>query len=254
MLQVLKGYRLVRDRHLPPANARPPSNQRPGVHRIYKVGRTVYKPMITSAGLRGPDGTIISCPRTSDRLLWDSRKDIWTSDPPTGCTATPILDHYFATGNRCPSLPPAPAPDLLDISKHILRSSGSAPGVDNRPYEIYHCGVSFVANLIGQGFHCSDIAHLDTDHTIGPSVDLGVWIPKKEGADTPSGQRPLQLPTTLRRLFGSCLMAVVGPVVEPLLSSHQSAIRGGSCGLNISDAVRHLASSPQTPEAIWLDF
>ena len=50
---------------------------------------------------------------------------------------------------------------------------------------------------------------------LGPNEDLSVWIPKKEDADTSAGQRPLQLPATLRRHFGSALMSVVGPDIEP---------------------------------------
>lgn len=130
--------------------------------------------------------------------------------------------------------------------------------MDNRPYEVYHHRVSFVANLIGQAIHIADSPWLDVAQALGPSEDLGVWIPKKEEADTTSGQRQLQLPSTLRRIFGGGLMAVVGPAVEPLLSTHQSAIRGGSCGPNIPDASHHLASTPCSappdPGTIWSDI
>ena len=129
--------------------------------------------------------------------------------------------------------------------------------MDNRPYEVYHHSVSFVATLIGQAFHIADLPQLDVAQTLGPSIDLGVWIPKNEGAGTTSGQRPLQLPSTLRCIFGGCIMAVVGPAIEPLLSAHQSAIRGGSCCPNISNAVYHLAScpcgAPPVPGSLWSD-
>ena len=225
LLNVLKGFRQVTDQHKPPAHIRPPCSNRVSIHRTYKVGRAVYKARLTTAGLKDEDGSLITCARKTDSLLWNSRKAIWTSDPPQGCAAGPILDHYFGDSLRTADLPAHPAPSLSSIAQHIQRCGGSAPGVDNRPYEVYHHGVSFVATLIGQAFHIADLPQLDVAQTLGPSIDLGVWIPKKEGADTTSGQRPLQLPSYLRRIFGGCIMAVVGPAVEPLLSAHQSAIR-----------------------------
>ena len=50
-------------------------------------------------------------------------------------------------------------------------------------------------------------------------------------------------------------MAVVGPLVEPGFSDDQAAIRGGSCGRNITLAVEHLASwdsgEDRAPTALW---
>lgn len=80
---------------------------------------------------------------------------------------------------------------------------------------------------------------------LGPATDLLVWIPKKDGVETTAGQRPLQLPSTLRRLFGSCLMDVVGPLVEPRFSIDQSAVKGGSCARNITVAYQHLTLEPE---------
>ena len=76
--------------------------------------------------------------------------------------------------------------------------------------------------------------------SIGPSRDLLIWIPKKEGADLPAGQRPLQLPSCLRRVFGGCLIGIVGPAIEPGFTRDQSAIKGGSCARNIGLAYQHL--------------
>eukprot|EP00972_Heterocapsa_arctica_P005721 845635-Heterocapsa_arctica.AAC.1 len=76
---------------------------------------------------------------------------------------------------------------------------------------------------------------------LGANTDLLLWIPKKEGAEKPDGQRPLQLPTCFRRLFGSIIMGIVGPIVEPQLTPRQASVRGGSCGPNITLAYQHLA-------------
>ena len=71
-------------------------------------------------------------------------------------------------------------------------------------------------------------------------MDLLIWIPKVEGDPSVLAQRPLQLPTCLRRLFGAALAEVAGPVLEPQLSAFQAAKRGGSCGPNIRRLYEHL--------------
>ena len=81
---------------------------------------------------------------------------------------------------------------------------------------------------------------------LGPATDLLVWIPKKDGVETAAGQGPLQLPSTLRRIFGSCLMDIVGPLIEPHLSADQSAVKGGSCARNITLAYQHLMLEPES--------
>eukprot|EP00972_Heterocapsa_arctica_P079027 11652530-Heterocapsa_arctica.AAC.1 len=57
--------------------------------------------------------------------------------------------------NRKATLPPLPDPRLGSISGTILSASGSAPGCDNVPYEVYHFGVNFTAHLLGQALHAS---------------------------------------------------------------------------------------------------
>ena len=86
------------------------------------------------------------------------------------------------------------------------------------------------------------------------SCDLLVWILKALGADTPSGMRPLQLPSTWRRLYGAVTAAAVGPIIEPCLSVDQAAVAGGHCGPNIRKAYTHMtAPGPvQEPDRRWL--
>ena len=137
----------------------------------------------------------------------------------------------------------------------ILHSHSSAPGVDNRPYEIYHAGAHFAAYLIGQACLVAKVSPAAVRQTLGPTIDLSVWIPKKEGADRLNGQRPLQLPSCFGRLVGACLMNVVGPAIQPFWSEYQTAIKVGSCSPNINAVFRHLAHStaastgPQHP--LW---
>eukprot|EP00969_Alexandrium_andersonii_P361354 15457364-Alexandrium_andersonii.AAC.1 len=58
---------------------------------------------------------------------------------------------------------------------------------------------------------------------LGPSVDILIWIPKVLLPEWPAQLRPLQIPTCFRRLVGAMLADAAGPVVEPLLSSFQTA-------------------------------
>eukprot|EP00972_Heterocapsa_arctica_P008403 1226825-Heterocapsa_arctica.AAC.1 len=58
---------------------------------------------------------------------------------------------------RSAVLPAVPDPRIGDISGAILKASGSAPGCDNVPYEVYHFGVHFTAHLLGQALHSSAI-------------------------------------------------------------------------------------------------
>eukprot|EP00969_Alexandrium_andersonii_P055279 2436060-Alexandrium_andersonii.AAC.1 len=39
--------------------------------------------------------------------------------------------------------------------KAVLRAGGSAPGVDGIPYELFHVGLDFVCELVGQAFHAA---------------------------------------------------------------------------------------------------
>ena len=48
------------------------------------------------------------------------------------------------------------------------------------------------------------------------------------------------------------------PAIEPLLSPHQAAVTGGSCGANIGRVVNHLGSSDHAPTTVggyhgWMD-
>ena len=68
-----------------------------------------------------------------------------------------------------------------------------------------------------------------------------VWIPKAEGAVT------LQLPTCLRRLFGSVLVDLTGAQIESRLSADQAAIRGGDCLRNVAAVYENLAGKGALP-------
>ena len=44
---------------------------------------------------RAPDGSLAIDPADIDRVLWDSRKDIWTTSPAMPAQADALLDQYF---------------------------------------------------------------------------------------------------------------------------------------------------------------
>ena len=234
------------------------SRNQNGRNHGFAIGRSLFKQRIVSPGIRDADGELRADPDDIDRILLDSRRHIWTLDPDQRSAGTAILKRYFDRGKKI-DFPDAPTPRLQDIVGQILHCSNSAPGLDNIPYEVLHAGPMFVAHLIGQGFYATEIGDYMVIRVLGPATDLLVWIPKKDGAETAAGQRPLQLPSTLRRMFGSCLMDIVGPLVEPHLTEDQSAVKGGSCAKNIKLAYQHLMLDPALgPETsygqAWDDF
>ena len=122
--------------------------------------------------------------------------------PPLPPAADVLLEHYF-TPERRAFLPDRPSPGWEELAAVVLAPSGSAPGADDEPYEVYHLGVRFVSCLLGQAIYASEEGDDVLLAALGPSVDLLVWILKYIGAQEAAGMRPLQLPTCFRRLFGA---------------------------------------------------
>ena len=230
-----QAHKALPHQHLPTGRRKPIATE-------FATGLTLFHGAASSPGLRQPDGSLLTDPARAEEQLFQSRKEIWTNEPDEGPAAGPLLDHYFADPSRRAAFPLLPNPDASTIAAKFLACGGSAAGIDGRPYEVYHHGLAFTSFLLGQAFHATHAGDITCAAILGPHTDLGVWIPKKDGADTPAGQRPLQLPSTLRRTFGAVLMDIVGPIVEPRFSRHQAAVRGGSCGPNIILTFHHLAS------------
>ena len=133
-----------------------------------------------------------------------------------------------------------PRIDREDIARRILGAKDSAPGLDGMPYEVYHHGLHFMTALLEQALLASTRSDQELLDILGEAEDLAIWIPKKEDLETCDGLRPLQLPTCLRRLFGTIIMGQIGPQVEPQFSAHQAAVLGGSCCPNIKKVFQHL--------------
>ena len=141
------------------------------------------------------------------------------------------------------ALPRQPQPDLARLAGLVLAACDSGPGHDNKPYEVFHPGAYFLARLLAAVQCLSHVRPALLPAALGPSVEVRVHIPKKLNADTAATHRPLDIPTAFRRLYGSSIMDVVGPAVEPLLTPQQAAKRGGSCGANVAKVAAHLGPS-----------
>eukprot|EP00975_Prorocentrum_lima_P047597 9948438-Prorocentrum_lima.AAC.1 len=90
--------------------------------------------------------------------------------------------------------------------KLVAAAHNSAPGLDNIPYEALHPATELIAALIGQANHAAHNGNQQLlIHTLGESEDLAVWIPKEGDTTSPNALRPLQLPTTVRRLYAATL-------------------------------------------------
>ena len=156
---------------------------------------------------------------------------------------------------RSADFPEAPRPCAPSLLRLVLQAAGSSPGFDGQPYEIYHEGSLFVAALLAQAMYMAPWPAI-LPLILGPGLDLAVWIPKALASLRAAGLRPLQLPPCMRRLFGAAIGAIAGPRIEPQLSPHQTAIRGGDCGANIRAMFRHLERPPilgarPSPGPLW---
>ena len=176
--------------------------------------------------------------------------ELWTSVPEVTAGATAVLDAYF--DGREAVFPARPPVGRARLSRLILRGKGSAPGVDQEPYEIYHYGVGFVSALLAQAFHATDREDGDPGSVLGPSVDLLIWIPKASGTQPADGMRGLQLPGCLRRHFGAGLVGEAGPTLEATFHLSRRASAGGTAGGTF--ARRSSTSAPRTahrPSSHW---
>ena len=205
-----------------------PTVRRPLLAGRYVEGKRLYKGKVPIHGVEGPDGEWIEDAERIEAVLWRGREDIWSKFPDCPPAAEQALTAYFR--DRTANFPGSPRPNLEALVGTVLGPSASAPGWDGHPYELYHVGSRFVANLLGQAHYAAEFSDELLLDVLGPSEDLLVWIPKKEGARQGGHFRPLELPTCLQRLFGASIVHQVGAQIEQHLSHHQAAHRGGHCG------------------------
>ena len=224
-----------------------PGTRPQGLSQYLRTGRALFKHRSAGRGVRGPDGAVYTDRATMDELLWRDREDLWTSAPPQPPHGQALLDSYFR--HRRVQWPAHPLPDRQQLVSLVLAQRGSAPGIDDEPYEVYHQGAAFVATLLGQAHYASAISDDALAGVLGLAHDLLVWIPKLPAAVETKEWRPLQLPTCFRRLFGASVGEIVGPPIEAQLAAGQTAKRGGDCGRNIRQVYRHLEGVGPDPPA-----
>ena len=107
----------------------------------------------------------------------------------------------------------------------VLSPAGSAPGIENELSELYQIGANLVANVLGQALYAMDVSDHALRAVAGDDINLLIWN-RKRGSPTRAGDmRLMQIPSCFRRLVDAALADVVGPIIEPLLSPRQAAIR-----------------------------
>eukprot|EP00969_Alexandrium_andersonii_P130256 5759069-Alexandrium_andersonii.AAC.1 len=103
-----------------------------------------------------PDGSLTEGRAETLDVLRQSRREVrgagWAeSDAPRA-----LLD---ARGHGpTPGLEEA-RPRRGQLQAAASRAGGSAPSADGIPHKLFHCGVEFVAQLLGQAFHASTIGN-----------------------------------------------------------------------------------------------
>ena len=229
---------------------------RPPASRKTLAGKAIHNQCRAQARVVLADGTIETDKQAVGEALVETRAEIWFGRDEHRVEVEKLLGAYARDKN--PRLPESPNPGYRFLRGCILAAQGSAPGADGAPYEIYHLHPQLFAALLAQAFHL--LPHIDREDPLGPSggqlgiilgpsIDLLLWIPKVAGDDRVGQQRPLHLPTTIRRLFGSACKHLLSPAIEPLFTPAQAAVAGGSCQQNIKAAHSHLAKAedPERP-------
>ena len=233
--------------------SRGPNAHRPGPSRKIVAGRAVHKAKFSNTNLVTDAGEQLTSSQAKGEALIRTREHIWFDRVECTPDVTALLRAYaHSRGHRVTT---SPLIDHAFLRSCILAAAGTAPGVDSAPYEVYHLHPQLFAVLLEQAFciimsshDCDPIGCQSTplDRMLGPAIDLLVWIPKKLHDTRVSQQRPLQLPTCTRRLFGSACARILGPALEPSLEPAQAAIAGGHCYQNIARAHTHTLQTQRT--------
>lgn len=222
-----------------------------------RVGRAIRKKKGVANILTLSDGTHTSDPRLMAKALLATRADIWFQ---RSARLKGTSEWLAAYGHRR-QLPNTAfcLTDLRKIRGAVMAPAGSGVGDDGIPCEALQLHPQLTACILAQGMHilqahrgyrteqpsarCTNIL----DDVLGPARELLIWIPKEKGNTDVSAQRPLNLPRTLRRLFGAIGMNALGPQAEKLLDPGQAAVAGGSCHKNIQKAFQHLHTDITAP-------
>eukprot|EP00969_Alexandrium_andersonii_P011716 510677-Alexandrium_andersonii.AAC.1 len=99
-------------------------------------------------------------------MLWQSRQSAWQAGWAASEASRAFLDAY---GHRQVAELAEAEPGLADICRAVLRAHGSAPGADGLPYELFHLGCDFAADLVGQAFHASRLGDEWMELVLGPN-------------------------------------------------------------------------------------
>eukprot|EP00975_Prorocentrum_lima_P010931 2323204-Prorocentrum_lima.AAC.1 len=117
-----------------------------------------------------------------EAALWDNRKHIWGHIARLSPLADRMAERYFRQRRLTQDLA---HPTWRQLQRTLLRASGSAPGIDDIPYEVLHVGCAAVTAIIGQAAYQAETEPDQIQGSLGPAHDLLIWIPKTENARTP---------------------------------------------------------------------
>ena len=236
-----------------------PTVDRDKPQRGVVAGRAIFRKRAALRTVKTPEGDEITDPIAISEKLLDTRRDIWFARPTHDIDGKTVLRAYMR--GRRGTVPARPPLQLGPLRGAVLHPGGSGVGSDGIPYEAFHLHPQLVACLLGQGFLLLEARGQEIiatqadarlpqllDAVLGKSLDLLIWIPKEPGNLLVTAQRPLSLPTCLRRLFGGAGMRLLGPNVEPGFDDGQASRAGGECQDNIQDAMHHVQTKMEPIE------
>ena len=173
------------------------------------AGRAIHKPLHAGTRVVLEDGSVATSNSEAGDALIQTRADIWFDKESMLEDSAKLLKAY--TRGKIHGLPDRPPVSYVFLRGRVLNVGGSAPGVDGAPDKVFHLHPQIFAAILMEAFQCLHLieggdpwgvaTHL-LDSMLGSSIDLLLlWIPKKSGDERVGQQRPLQLPSTLRRTF-----------------------------------------------------
>ena len=148
-----------------------PTAARPKLAAQLYIGRLLYKRKTQMSGVRCPDGTWAEDPGAFDKVLWDSQGPLWGTAPPLQGRALQLI-RAFVAQLRHAEFPLTPAPTWGRTASVVLGPSGSAPGPDAEPNEVYHVGVRYVSCLLAQGLYLANDNPDSLAPFLGQAIDL----------------------------------------------------------------------------------
>ncbi len=176
----------------------------------------------SNAGIIMNNGERASNPEEFQETLRENRDAIWTKTHHVNLKeADAWLQDYAKKIKPTLAFPP---PTIEQIESTILLTPDTAPGLDGIPYAFWRLFYQITARLILNFILQIQTTPEEAWANLAPTVQMLVWIPKIEGADTAEQMRPLALPDTFIRILAKLLSHIFSLHMVPHMNQSQALV------------------------------